>query len=62
MNDDDDPQTVLHEALDRTAGGAGLCRCRSIERTAVCTIWDPHEQFWIESDDDLRKRIKERLT
>lgn len=60
---DDEPypepiQTATHEELDRVASAWTNTRLWSPERTEECPVQDWIHGGWIESDEQLRNRIK----
>lgn len=54
MND-----VIKQKALDELAKSPGVRRKVSTEQTLECPIWSPFDQLWIESDEQLRKRLKQ---
>lgn len=46
------------ETLDAFVKPPAIHRKVSATETAECTVYDAFERVWIESDADLRKRIK----
>ena len=45
--------------IDELVNINSICRKVSSEKTDECPIFDSDENIWKESDNDLRKRIKE---
>lgn len=41
---------------------SGFCRKENPEKTDECPIWDEWSAVWIESDKQLRDRIKNIMT
>ena len=51
----------LHKKLDEFALnlGLGISRKVSLEKTEECPVWSPFEEIWIESDEQMRQKLKD---
>ena len=45
--------------LEHHAKSPGIVRKVSLEKTEECPIWSPFDQLYMESDAQLRERIKQ---
>lgn len=48
--------------FEKLAKSNSIMRKVSPEKTDECPIYDPDMDHWVESDEDLKNRIKARLS